>query len=72
MKKEGQESGELGTMGGASQVVSEESAGGVRDHSSELGTDPLSLEALGNSIGKDCSKEPHQYIQESNTGQSGE
>ncbi|WP_146677941.1 hypothetical protein [Pirellula sp. SH-Sr6A] len=72
MKKEESAADRLATMGGANQPRSNQPKSIACDQGTESGAKPLSLEALGYSIGKDCSKEPNAYLEASDAGVSGE
>jgi hypothetical protein len=72
MKKEGPTASQPATMEAATYAKENQRITTASDPGAESGENPLSLEALGYSIGKDCSKDPNQYLQASDTGQSGE
>lgn len=72
MKKEGPRASRPVTIGPSTHTNENPPIAIASDPAAGAAGNPLSLEALGNSIGKDCSKDPHQYLQASDTGQSGE
>jgi hypothetical protein len=72
MKKEDSAADRSATIGIANQPRSNQPQSIASDQGTESGAKPLSLEALGYSIGKDSSKEPHAYLEASDAGLSGE
>lgn len=72
MKKEGPRASEPATIGASPHTKENQPIAIASDPGAESAGEPLSLKALGHSIGKDCSKDPHEYLQASDTGQSGE
>lgn len=72
MKKEGPGGSRPATMGASTHTKEDQPIAIANDPGAKSAGNPLSLEALGHSIGKDCSKDPHKYLEASDTGQSGE